>query len=266
MKLKQALCALIIPISFILILFILQSFPLPALDKYAFGGIFVTCIALFISFIALKIDKKRFKDMGLFFQKKTPSRFSKGFIIGLCATALILAIIINFSSLELNYKAHSNIPVVLLWLLAFLPLAFMEELIFRGYAFIKLNESVGLWPAQIALALLFTWYHDFTGLTFFNQLMGPGIWALIYGIAAVWSKGLAFPTGLHMAINVVLALVGEKDERHALWNLEYPAEVSPTLQNETEHIGILLQIAVLIIGILLTEYYRRNKLKSSKTQ
>ncbi|MBL4905531.1 MAG: CPBP family intramembrane metalloprotease [Flavobacteriaceae bacterium] len=233
------------------------------ISKYGLGGIIMTCIAILITFIAIKKDKKTFKDIGFQLERKTPVRFTIGFFVGILITIIMLIIIICFSNIELIYNVNSNIPSVLFWLLAFFPLAFMEEIIFRGYAFTKINKALGLWPAQILLALLFAWYHDFTGLTFYNQLLGPGIWALIYGIAVVWSKGLAFPTGLHMAINVVLALVGQKDDRHALWNLEYANEITPALRAQTENIGLLMQISILMFAIVLTEHYRRNKLKPS---
>ncbi len=260
-KFIQAFAALILPISFIGILFILNTIQIIPLSKYGLGGLMLTCIALLITFIALKKDKKTFKDIGFLLERKTPIRFTIGFLVGLFITVLMLLIVIRFSCIELSYNVDSNIPSVLFWLLAFFPLAFMEEIIFRGYAFIKINKSIGLWPAQILLAILFAWYHDFTGLAFFDQLLGPGIWALIYGIAAVWSKGLAFPTGLHMAINVVLALAGQKDSRHAIWNLEYSTEITPILKAQTEKIGMIMQISILVIAIILTEYYRRNKLK-----
>ena len=262
MKIKfiQVLAALILPISFIIILMCLNTMPLVpiSMGTYDLGSILMTGIALLITYFAIKKDKKTFKDIGFNYEIKTPVRFIIGFIIGLLITILILAIVIGFSSIEIIYNNDVSIPMVLFWLLVFFPLAFMEEIIFRGYAFMKIYKSIGLWPAQILTALLFAWYHDFTGVTFLNQLMGPGVWALIYGIAAVWSKGLALPTGLHMAINVVLALVGQKDERHAIWNLDYAKDVTPILQQQTDNIGVLSQVIILIIGIILTEYYRRN--------
>lgn len=261
-KFIQTLSALILPISFIVILFFLNVVSFISLNKYELGGIVVTGIALFLTYLALKKDKTTFKKIGFRWERKTPILFTIGFLMGAFITVIMLAIVIHFSSVELIYNTSSNIGWVLFWLLAFLPLAFMEEIIFRGYAFTKIQRNFGIWPAQILLALLFAWYHDFTGLTFFNQLMGPGVWALIYGIAAVWSKGLALPTGLHMAINVVLAVVGQKDDRHAIWNIEYAVEATPNLIAQTENIGMMLQVCILIIGIILTEYYRRNKFKT----
>lgn len=263
-KFIQTLSALILPISFIIILIILNAFPMPVLSIYGFGAIFVTSIAILITYLFLKKDKKSFKDIGLRLEMKTPKRFILGFFIGIFITSIMLTFVISFSNIELTHNTNSNTPLALLWLLIFLPLAFMEELIFRGYAFVQINKKIGLWPAQIVLALLFAYYHDFTGLTFFNQLLGPGIWALIFGITAVWSKGLAFPTGLHMAINVVLALVGEKDDKFSIWTMEYATEVTPVLKEQAENIGLIMQICILVIAIILTEFYRRNSLKTNK--
>lgn len=263
-KFIQTLYALLLPLSFIGILIILNSIPMIPLGRYEFGGIVLSGVSILLTFLALKKDKKTFKDIGFQWEKKTPIRFIIGFLIGVLITALMLFIVINFSNLELSYNPDSKVFLVLFWLLVFFPLAYMEEIIFRGYAFIKINKTIGLWPAQILLAILFTWYHDFTGLTFFNQLLGPGVWALIYGISAVWSKGLAFPTGLHMAINVILALVSQKDGRHAIWNIEYATDANPMQIAQSENIGMMLQIGILVIAIILTEYYRRNQLKISQ--
>lgn len=255
----KILSALLLPISFIVVLMLSNFIPLTPIDKYGLGSIIITGIALIMTYLVLKKNKTTFRTIGLRWEKKTPLRFAAGYFSGIIITALILAITIHFSNLELRYIPNQNILSVLFWLLAFLPLAFMEELIFRGYAFIKMERDFGIWPAQIVLALLFAWYHDFTGLTLLNQLLGPGTWALIFGIAAAWTRGLAFPTGLHMAINVVLAMVGQKDDRHAIWNIEYTTEITPALSNQAETIGMLMQIGILLIAIILTEYYRRNK-------
>ncbi len=258
-KFIQAVTALILPVGFILFLIILNIVPLASFDKYGFGSILVLSIAILFSYIYLKSTKKTFKEVGFVWEQKTSKRFLIGFLIGIGITILLLIVVFHFSELKLVYNKESNIAWVSFWLLAFFPLALMEEIIFRGQAFIKMNTEIGIWPAQILFAILFAWYHDFTGQTLLTQLAGPGIWALIYGIAAIWSKGLAFPTGLHMAINVVLALVGQKDNRQSIWNIEYSTEVTSTLQTQTENTGLITQLSILVIAIIFTEYYRRNK-------
>lgn len=254
----QALHALTLPIIFILTLSFLNSIPLNSVDKYGFGSLFGLAIALVLSYIYFKVSKKTRKEAGFVFEKNTPKNFSKGFVIGFIIAAVMLAITIYFSGLKLTYIGDVDILWISIYLLAFLPLAFMEEIIFRGQAFIQMKEKVGIWPAQILFALLFAWYHDYTGLTLLNQLMGPGTWALIFGIGAIWTKGLAFPTGLHMAANVTLAIVGQKDDRHAIWIIDYASETS-VLQSKISTVGIILQLCLLATGIILTEYYRRKK-------
>ncbi|WP_369999587.1 lysostaphin resistance A-like protein [Winogradskyella sp.] len=263
-KFSQTLYALFLPISFMVILMLLSAIPLPFFNVYDIGGIVITLLALILTYVIIKKQGKTFKDIGLYWESKTPIRFGFGFLIGVVVTVIMLAIAINFSSLEVVYNEDSDILKVLFWVLIFFPLAFMEELIFRGHAFLKLNKTIGLWPAQIIMAILFAWYHDYTGATFFNQLLGPGIWALIFGITAIWTKGLAFPIGLHMAINVVLAFVGQKNGRHAIWNLEYSKDMTIELASETNNVGFIMQICILLIGIALTEYYRRKNQETRK--
>lgn len=257
-KFIQAITALILPISFIGCFIILNILPLTSIDIYGLGSLTGLIIALLISHIYLKKTKKTYRDIDFVWERKTPKRFFIGFLIGIGITIAMLMIAFYFSELKLVYNKKSNIGWVLLSLLAFFPLAFMEEIIFRGQAFIKMNKEIGIWPAQILFAILFAWYHDFTGHTFLNQLMGPGVWAFIYGITAIWTKGLAFPTGLHMAANVILALIGQKDIRHAIWNIELKETY-----HQSESTGLFLQLFILIPGIILTEYYRRNRLNSN---
>ncbi|MGB1307931.1 MAG: lysostaphin resistance A-like protein [Oceanihabitans sp.] len=260
-KIIQALGVLLLPISFIAVLIVLNIVPFVPLSKYGSGGILLTIIALGLTFVFAKRDGKTFNEIGFSLQKITPIWFATGFLAGLFIAVIMFAIIISLTDLELVFLENANIKTALLWLLAFFPLAYMEEIIFRGYAFTKIYKNLGIWPAQILLAILFTWYHDFTGATFFGQLLGPGVWALIYGITALWTKGIAFPTGLHMALNVVIALVGEKDSRHAIWNLEYANEITPLIESQTNRIGLIMQIAILIIGIVLTEIYRKRSFR-----
>jgi len=39
-------------------------------------------------------------------------------------------------------------------------------------------------------------------------ISGPGIWALVFGLGAAWSKGIALPTGIHVALNLSQQVVG----------------------------------------------------------
>ncbi|WP_111685429.1 CPBP family intramembrane glutamic endopeptidase [Winogradskyella tangerina] len=253
--------ALLLPISFILILILLSVLPFSSVSKYGFGGVLITVIALIVSFFALRIDGKSLKEGGFSMNARTPLKFAYGFLIGSVIALVMIGIILNFSSLGISLNEDLDLSSLPLWFAGIFILAFMEEVIFRGYAFAKIYKNYGIWPAQILLALLFAWYHDFSGASFFVQLLGPGVWAFVFGLAAIYSKGIALPTGLHMALNVVLALVGLKENREGVWNLEYAIEPTSEMIQQTETIGMLLQVLILVIALLLTEKLRRKKQK-----
>jgi len=254
-------CAILIPLLFILLLQIVGVIHVFIPEKFnpILLGILGTMLSLAITFSFLKFEKSTFRDIGLFFDSKTLKKTLKGFLIGAIIACLMIGSIIVFSDLKIDFIENKNLFNALSWLLVFIPLAFMEEVIFRGYAFIKLNKLVGLRITQVIIAILFAYYHDFTGSTFTSQLLGPGVWAIIYGWAAIKSDGIALPTGIHISANMILAVVGLKDERYSLWQIEYATEITTEMQNNTEIVGISVQILLLIVGIILTEWYIRNK-------
>lgn len=91
--------------------------------------------------------------------------------------------------------------------------AVAEELLFRGVLFQRFIAGIGLWPAQIAIGLLFVLTH----------MSNPGmegairVWAginiflasILFGEAYIRTKGLAMPIALHFTANVTQgALLG----------------------------------------------------------
>lgn len=84
--------------------------------------------------------------------------------------------------------------------------AIAEELLFRGVLFQRLLDGLGLWPAQIAVGLLFVLTHmgnpGMQGATL--ALAGVNIFlaSLLFGQAFVRTRGLALPIGLHFMANV----------------------------------------------------------------
>jgi len=236
---------------------------LPSGNEYIYNriiiGIYGTAIALGITALMLKYDNKSFSEVGLKWEKGTLFRFLKGFLIGVVIAGTMIGILVFTTDYNIIYNREVNISKALIGLIAFLPLAFMEEIIYRGYPFTKLNKLIGLRPSLIIMAILFAYYHDTTGATLHWQLLGPGVWGIVYGIYTVTSKGISMPTGIHMAANVVLAVLGTKDSVYAIWTLDLVAPNMDAAESHANTVGILLQLAFLIFGIILVERYIRKK-------
>lgn len=257
-KLTSVVTSITIPLVFISGLYILNPvisfFKLNTQEGKLALAVVGIALALSISYIFNKDMKQDFIP-----NKATLKKTLIGFFIGVFITLIMIGILLIFSDLKVELNPKSNYLKALTWCLIFFPLAYMEELIFRGVAFVKLKDTIGIRSAQLLFAFLFALYHDPAGNTFGMQLLGPGIWALIYGWAAIKSGGIAFPTGIHAGINIIQAAFGMKEDVYSIWEFYYNDAITPKLNSKTEMIGVIMQLIVLIIGIILTEKLSRKK-------
>lgn len=246
---------------------IIVILPFPSMGNYKWFimGIICCCTALGLTHLFLKFDGLSFSDVGLKCQTDTLKKFFFGCFIGTTIAVVMLGIVMLFTDLQIDRNTTAFNLWSISWLLLFLPLSLMEELAFRGYGFIKLNKLIGPRLTIIITSIIFAYYHDATGATFLTQLLGPGIWGIIYGISAIWSDGIALPTGLHAAANVVLAFLGMKQDKYqsAIWEINYPTVVTDAMQAHTYIVGISVQLLLLAFGIFLTEWYLRKRKKQT---
>ena len=82
-----------------------------------------------------------------------------------------------------------------------------EEVLFRGFLFQRLIDGLGKWPAQVAIASLFTLTHSDALKEIGAQgvLAGANIFlaSLMFGLAFLRTRSLAMPLGLHLTANIV---------------------------------------------------------------
>jgi len=81
-------------------------------------------------------------------------------------------------------------------------LAVREELAFHGYPLQRLKSIFGIWGAQLIVAFVFAFEHVLGGSTWQLALLGAGVGSLLFGMAAIATRGLAMPIGLHAAWNI----------------------------------------------------------------
>ncbi|RYY29166.1 MAG: CPBP family intramembrane metalloprotease [Chitinophagaceae bacterium] len=224
-------------------------------------GVVGTIAAIVTIRIFLKTDNAAYRRIGLFYDGKSVPRFFSGYILGTVICAIMISILVLFSDLRL-YRNELFVvtPEIILNYIAILPLAMMEELAFRSYTFMKINSAFNFRITQFIIAVAFAAYHIIGGQGILSALLGPGVWAYVFGLSTLRSGGIAMPLGIHVAANVSQALAGMKGKNDGIWLLDYPGKMLPGSAVKTETIGIGMHLAMLVIAVVITEvYFTKNK-------
>ncbi len=245
--------------TILLILFSFSKSFLPAQYERLIHGSLGSLAAILTTILFLKIDKSTITDSGLSYQKTTIKHFLWGLLIGLVLMGLLTVSVILASGFIIELNSKTSFPNFIFWTLPLIPLAFMEELGFRGYPLIILKKTFGIRPSIVMSSFLFACYHLANGWTIQNAFLGAGSWGMIFGLTAICSKGISMSTGLHVAANLTTSAFGISDRSYNIWVLKQNNGLS--LENyQSSPLEILLpQISLLMLGILAMEFYLRKK-------
>lgn len=219
-------------------------------------GIVGTLAALVATVLFLRFDRKGFSDIGLTFERKTMIMFFVGVIIGIVVMGLLATSVTYFSSAKIEVNQKSNLLYFFLVTAPLLPLAFMEELGFRAYPLVLLKDRMGIRLSIIITSILFGLYHIFNGWSIASSFYGPAVWGLLFGLAAIYSKGIAMPTGIHYAANLTTSAFGAKNNTASIWTLTQPDDVK---HGGIDWSTILPSLALLAFAVICMELYLRRK-------
>ena len=125
-----------------------------------------------------------------------------GFLIGLVIIAAWAGISLAAGQVHWIRANDFDVRSIAMALLAYLSLACREELAFRGFPLRMLDRRFGLWPAQLFIAVMFALEHKLAGATWVDAFLGAGVGSLLFGMAAIATRGLAMPIGIHAAWNL----------------------------------------------------------------
>ena len=226
-------------------------------------GIVGTLAAFLTTILFLKFDKKRFSDIGLTFERTTTVKFFAGIVVGVVIMGLLAMCVIYFSNMTVQVNPRSNVWYFLLMTLPIILLAFMEELGFRAYPLQILKDKIGIRPSIIVTSLLFALYHIVNAWSIVSIFLGPAVWGLVFGLAAIYSKGIAMPTGIHYAANLTTSALGAKNTTASVWIVKQ-ANTSTTKYGGVDWITILPSLALLVLAIICIEIYMRRKTTANR--
>lgn len=173
-----------------------------ALQAVANGGAGVAA-AYALSFWSCRWDALSMAEARLVPDRKSLPRFAFGLIIGALLASTFALLLWCFGIVTYRLAATPAPATLGMLALGFVLLAWREEIVFRGYLLRTLETGVGRRSALALMATLFTIEHLLGGYSILNAVVGSVLSALVFGMAAIASRSLAFPLGLHAAWNMV---------------------------------------------------------------
>jgi membrane protease YdiL (CAAX protease family) len=195
---------------------------LPSVTAAAYGA--VVC-ALLLGATTLALHREGL-DLGSLGLLPSPARIRElaiGFAVGVLLFTSLALVRGVLGGVAWTFGGVNAVLPVLASLVVALLLLLPEELLFRGYAFQRLIQVVGVWPGVLISAVLFGLYHlmgsGMWGIGAFFRAAMPALGGVVFGWLAVRTRGLALPIGLHLGGNWIQA---------AVFSFRSPSDAGPT--------------------------------------
>ncbi len=231
-----------------------QNLPVKFKDHSSILG--ATILTFLLVLLFLRWEKLKLADVGVVPGRFSISRFICGYIIGFCMAASQALIVLACGHFQLKLVPGISVIDILLPFTLYFLIACREELAFRSWSLRRLNFSLGPVLALSIIAIIFIIEHVAGGMTWKMAIAGSGAGAILFGVSALKTKGLALSLGLHSAWNFGQWSFGFKNKA-GIWE----AVVEKGHEAKVENIGLaafLFVMAIAIAGIFL--YYRNTKL------
>jgi len=234
--------------------------PLAPLGSEPTRMLFIGALASFGAFcmtlLFVRWDGLRLGDIGAWPDRRSPLRLAFGFLIGLFLVGLHTGMVGSAGHVKWVRGSGIGFPDAMITLIAFLLLSFREELAFHGYPLRRFKTLFGLWGAQLIVAIAFALEHKAGGNSWKNAFLGAGVGSLLFGMAAIATRGLALPIGLHAAWNLGDWLRGGKGSSGYL-----KAVVENGFEERTEIVGMTSHVLVMCSATLAFWWWYRLTLR-----
>jgi membrane protease YdiL (CAAX protease family) len=199
------------------------------------------------------------QDVGGAVGKVSPLRLVIGLLIGLLLVALHVAILGFAGHVSWIRSEGVGFRAIATSLVIYLLLSCREELAFHGYPLRRLNSLFGLWVSQFVVAAVFALEHVAGGSTWVSALFGAAVGSLLFGMAAIATRGLAVPIGLHAAWNLGDWMHGGKDST-GLWH-QVPL---PGFRDRADRVGMIGYVVVTIAATLFFFWWYRRTIDKTE--
>jgi membrane protease YdiL (CAAX protease family) len=162
-------------------------------------------MVLLATWVCTRLRREPLASVGLRLDGRWMREFALGCGLGFGALALAAALIYAIGGVRFELEPTRSMGALVFGLYMFLFAGKLEELLFRGYAFQRLVSGLGVWPAQVVLALLFALAHwqnpGMEGAVKVWASIDIALAAITLGVAYLRTRSLALPIGIHLAWN-----------------------------------------------------------------
>jgi len=229
----------------------------PGLGSLVELGVVSVLGTIVITLLFVRWEQLRLNDVGGAIDSTSCLRLLGGFILGLLLVGLqtgLTSLAGHIHWVRSPEIAFSQAGVALP---AFLFLACREEIAFRGYPLFRLESFFGPYWALFLMAAVFAVEHLAGGYSWANAWFGSAVGALLFGMAALATRGLAIPIGLHAAWNFGQWVLG---------NSEFPGLCRPVFEpGFQDRVGQTEMISYVTVMTLATfafwRWYKRRRLE-----
>lgn len=146
-----------------------------------------------LTLLFARFEKISLIDLGVIPTRFTVRYFITGLVTGIVISSLHSAIVVLSGHLQIIRTSGLPASFILNNLLLYFLIACREELAFRGYPLMRLNAVMSSWKAIAIIAIIFSLEHVVSGMSWMHGFLGAGMGAILFGLAAIKTKGIAMP-------------------------------------------------------------------------
>ena len=139
------------------------------------------------------------------------ARLVFGAVLGLLMVGMQTLLLGSLGHIRWERQAGVGFGTLGVAALGFLMVGLREEIAFRGYPLRRLENAFGGWVALAIMAVFFAIEHVAGGMGWKQALWGPLVGGIVFGLAALGTRGLALPIGMHAAWDFAQWILGFRD-------------------------------------------------------
>ncbi len=221
----------------------------------------VLLLAVFLKYI----DKKSFKELGLYPYKALPDTFT-GIWLGFAVMVVALITLLWADEVQVG-GVHYNAEELMLSIVLYILVSWNEELLVRGYILQNLMRSFHPYIALLLSSALFSAMHLANPSMNWSGALSLLLAGILLGLCYLRTKSLWLPIALHFSWNFFQALLGfhvSGNAHYSLINLVYDEENiwnGGSFGFEGSVLGSIYQLPIMMY--ILVKYRRNSQVQGS---